>query len=117
MTSSLGRDALRLQTQQSERHTMDVVISPRAERDLALALAYLFAQNERAGVAFERLLRARLRNLGDFPALGVPRPEYGTNVRCLIVKSLLILYRVEGEQVILLRAIDGRMCLDARLLE
>ena len=84
---------------------MDVVASPRAERDLALALAYLFAQNEQAGVAFERLLRARLRSLSDFPELGVPRPEYGTDVRCLIVKNLLILYRLEGKHVILLRAI------------
>lgn len=57
-----------------------------------------------------RVLRAVSR-LADAPAMDTPlqsRYEVDTDIRFLVVAKQLVFYRITGEEVIVLRVLDGR---------
>ncbi len=53
-------------------------------------------------------LQRRSDSLCDFPYLGRSRPEIRDDVRCLTVGSYLILYRLNENEVAVVRYVHGR---------
>jgi len=82
--------------------------SPQAEADLEAIFDYLeknaSALTQRYADAFEE--KARL--LANFPEMGRPRPEIGPAFRSTLVDPYVIFYRVEGDEVQILRILHGK---------
>jgi toxin ParE1/3/4 len=69
-------------------------------------------------VAADRLIEQvwrRCLSLADHPMAGRARPEIAAECRHLVVGPLLVLYRVDGDRVDLVRLIHGRRRLDPTL--
>jgi toxin ParE1/3/4 len=92
---------------------MEVVISERAEEDLALVFAYLLDVNVAAAERFSAEVEQRLESLKDMPWRGAPRDDLQPGLRCVLLRTLLVLYTIGPEEVLILRIIDGRMDVDA----
>jgi len=83
-------------------------------------LAAIFAEisgNNGAIVATEQVSRIEnaLERLGDFPNLGRERPKLRRGLRIWPASSWLVLYRLTGPDVVIMRVIDGRRDLRAVL--
>jgi toxin ParE1/3/4 len=53
-------------------------------------------------------LRGACQLLAEFPRLGRAHPEIASDARVHVVDRWLVLYRLQGETVIVRRVIDGR---------
>ena len=60
-------------------------------------------------------LESAFQRLGSFPRLGRDRSDLRPRLRSLSVKPWQVLYRLNGENVVILRVLDGRMNLAAVL--
>jgi toxin ParE1/3/4 len=70
-----------------------LVFRPSAEADLtAIALQIAVRNVERAEAVVERL-RHRTQSLKSHPLIGRVRPEFGDDIRSLVERPYLILYR------------------------
>jgi toxin ParE1/3/4 len=65
---------------------------------------------------YQQLLKTRIRQLRFFPYLGQTLPHFG-GARQLVINHHLAIYRVEGNQVLVLRIVHGRMNLMVDNLE
>ena len=54
-----------------------------------------------------RRLTAAALSMRDFPLRGMARPEIGDGARSLVVGRYLVLYRVSGERVEIVRFVPG----------
>jgi toxin ParE1/3/4 len=91
---------------------MEVVLLDKARSDLLRVHHYLEAHSPNAADAFIRRVDSNLANLARFPFIGRDRPGLIPGLRCLVVGLYLIFYKVESDQVIVVRVIDGRMDVD-----
>lgn len=83
-------------------------LSPLAEQDLREVWSYV-AEDASAETA-DRLLDAiaqRFDLLVDVPRMGRLRPEFGPDVRSIVVENHVIYYRAQ-EQVVVARVLRGR---------
>lgn len=75
---------------------------------------------DRAGLRvasdYAQRFAAQIDLLTDFPAAGTPKPEYGPQVRQLVVAPYLMLYRIDRDRVLILRVLDGRRRITRRLV-
>jgi len=84
-----------------------VRLSARAERDL---IDIWFAVAEDSPLTADRFidkLSERVDGLADFPDRGVLRKEFAAGLRMLIEGNYLILYRVKGDAVEVMRIVHG----------
>jgi plasmid stabilization system protein ParE len=92
---------------------MRVLISQRAEEDLARIYGYLAARNPDAAEAFKRQAERALALLGRHPELG-PRPGWATRhtqLRFWVISrfhNYLIHYESKEDAVSVERILDGR---------
>ena len=93
-----------------------VQFSPRAEADLEAIADYVASDNPVRARSFVKGLRARCASLGAHPWQGRAAPAIGPEVRVLVFRSYLILYRV-SEAVEVVRVIHGARDLDAALAD
>jgi toxin ParE1/3/4 len=49
----------------------------------------------------------RCEQLGDFPEMGLARPEIAPDVRALVTERWLVLYRILAAGVQIVRIVDG----------
>ncbi len=84
---------------------MKVVLTPIAETDLVSVFDWLAQRDKAFACAYVDKLQAAVMKFGEFPRLGVPRPEWGTGVRARFVDSYCFAYRVGDGQIEILRII------------
>ena len=65
---------------------------------------------------YQQLLKIRIRQLKFFPLLGETLPDFG-EARRLVINHHLAIYRVEGNQVLVLRIVHERMSVEINDLE
>lgn len=81
---------------------------PRARRDVQAILQHsVRTWGEDQGRTYRGLLEDAFRRVGEYPLLGRQRDEARPGVRVLGVGEHVILYRLEGEAVAILRVVHA----------
>jgi toxin ParE1/3/4 len=91
---------------------MKIVISDKARSDLLEFYAYLAARNPSAARAAVTAINSKFSNIAQFPFIGRERSSLGTGLRSLVSGTQVIFYRVDGDQVVIVRVLDGRRDID-----
>lgn len=78
-----------------------------AKRDLGDIWLGIAVHNREAATRVVRRIDARIRQLPDFPEMGPSRPEVAPDLRALVEGNYLILYRIEPEQIVIVRVVHG----------
>ena len=87
---------------------MSVQLSKRAERDLDDIWSYIAQDDPRAADRVQDEIYAALALLGRHPRAGHTREDAGrANYRFWSVYSYLIVYRLHGRKVIVVRIVSG----------
>jgi toxin ParE1/3/4 len=84
-----------------------VVRSPRAEEDLQEIWLYIAADNVDAADRVLDDVATKLSNLADHPQMGASRPDIAPDLRMLPVGNYLVLYRIRGDNVDVVRIVRG----------
>lgn len=87
---------------------MKVVRSKRARADLVAIWRYIAQHDPEAASNFVRKLDMRCEALVTLPKMGRLRGGKRKDVRQLIEGDYLIVYRIVGQQIIILRFLHGR---------
>jgi toxin ParE1/3/4 len=98
---------------------MGLRLSPRARADVDEIAYYVAVQSGSLETA-DRLLESiykRFQLLEQYPHAGRRRDELRPGLRVFAVDQYLVLYRVEGNDVLIQRVVRGSRDLDALLLE
>jgi toxin ParE1/3/4 len=82
--------------------------SPQAETDLETILEDLQQKNPAAAERYANEFYDKGKALAQFPEIGRNRPEIGPNLRSTLVRPYVIFYRIEGEEVQILRILHGK---------
>jgi toxin ParE1/3/4 len=94
-----------------------LVVSAQAELDAAAIVALL---TDKAGPQVASRYRRDIEYLFErlimFPESGVRRPALGQDTRIGIVPPYIVIYDYSGEDVIVLRIVDGRRNITRRLV-
>lgn len=88
----------------------------RADADIRALFRLMRSYDRQAAMNFAMRLDAGFRTLASHPYCGRECPELGPGVRRLVVGMTLLFYTVEPEYILILRALDGRMDVDAEFL-
>ncbi|WP_271068415.1 type II toxin-antitoxin system RelE/ParE family toxin [Caulobacter sp. NIBR1757] len=88
--------------------TVNVRNSDQAEVDLADIHDYIAANSPNAARKVLRRIVDRINLLRDAPLSGVARPDIWDGARHAVVGPYLILYQLEGDEVLIVRVVDGR---------
>jgi len=94
---------------------MKARVSGKARSDLLEAYRYLVERNSAAAERLVADFDAKLRQIVRFPYIGRARPEFGPELRSVLVRNYVVLYSVTELEVIVVRVIDGRMDIDSEL--
>jgi toxin ParE1/3/4 len=92
---------------------MRVEFSAFVETDLLDILEYIAADNPSRAVSFVREIRAHCRMLGENPLLYRLRPEIAPDARLVAHRHYVILFRVAGDVVRVMRIVHGSRDLPA----
>jgi toxin ParE1/3/4 len=81
-----------------------------ASRDLDEIQEYIARDNPTAAKRFTETLIMRCRALTTTPHMGPARPDVGSDIRVLVIpRNYAILYRIEGDEVQIIRAVHTAM--------
>ena len=86
---------------------MPTIIRKRAERDLAEIADFIAKDNTVRAVSFVNELIDCCLAIADHPTLARIRPEIGKGIRLSIYGSYVVIYRIEGDDVVILRVVHG----------
>ena len=78
-----------------------------AREDLLDIWTYIAPRNPDAADRVFDLLEARCSSLRDYPQSGPGRPEIADDARALVVERWIVLYRLTGDGVQVVRIVDG----------
>ena len=92
---------------------MQVGFTPGAFADLRAIALHIAEHNPARALSYVDEIEARCRRIAEFPHAGAPRPEWGDGFRIAVHGYYLIVYRVRGAAVQILRVIHGARDLDA----
>lgn len=81
--------------------------SDAAKQDIGDIWLGIAVHNRDAAERLVRRIDARIKSLADFPELGPERPEIAPGMRMLVEGNYLILYRIEPEQIVIVRIVHG----------
>jgi toxin ParE1/3/4 len=84
-----------------------ITLSNQARQDLIAIWEYIADDSPVAADRLLDTLEARIERLADHPFLGPARPDIAPDLRYLISGNYLILYRVLGEVVEIVRVLHG----------
>lgn len=96
---------------------MIVRTTRRAKADIRALFKLMRSYDQRAAVNFTLRLNAGLRTLADHPHSGPECSELGPGVRRKVIGLTLVFYQVGADQIIVLRALDGRMDVETEFLK
>lgn len=80
---------------------------PRAIRDVDDIWLHIAADDPAAATRLVERLAAGVARLAEFPESGRARPEIGAGARSVPIGSYLVLYRLNGDCVDIVRVIHG----------
>lgn len=86
---------------------MRVRLTLQARRDLFAIWHHIADQSSVAADAVVRRIARRYLRLSAFPHRGVARPDLHSHARMLVVERWVVLYRVQSEEVLIVRIVDG----------
>lgn len=89
------------------------VISPSASRDLNAIVDYFVEHNIEAGERLLKEFNQKCQNLTRFPNLGKRYAQIREDLRGVPLDGYIIFYRVQGDDVEILRVVSGRQDLEA----
>jgi toxin ParE1/3/4 len=89
------------------------IISPSATRDLNAIADYFLEHNIEAGENLLREFNRKCRNLIQFPNMGKSYANLKPDLRGLPLDGYIVLYRVKGDAVEVLRVVNGRQDLES----
>lgn len=88
-------------------------IAPSASRDLNAIAEYFLSRNVEAGEKLFQEFNRKCQNLANFPSMGRSYSHIRSGLRGLPLDGYVILYRVTGSDVEILRVVSGRQDLEA----
>ena len=91
----------------------EVTLTQQAREDLIAIWAYVADDNPSAADRVLDILDARMMRLAEHPLLGPARPDIAPGLRYLVSGNYLVLYRVMGESVEVVRVLHGARNLNA----
>lgn len=80
---------------------------PSAIRDVDDTWLHIAADDPAAATRMVDRLAAGIARLVDFPESGPARPEIGSGARSVVVGRYLVLYRITGDCVDIVRVVHG----------
>ncbi len=86
---------------------MPTIIRKRAERDLAEIADFIAKDNTVRAMSFVNELIDCCLAIEEHPTLARIRPEIGKGIRLSIYGSYVVIYRIEGDDVVILRVVHG----------
>ena len=84
-----------------------VVVTRLAEDDLEAIGDYIARENRRAAFALISRIRDRIAGLADYPERYRLRPQLGRSYRVLGIDAYVVVYRVAGDTVYVMRVFHG----------
>jgi len=91
----------------------DITVTKQAKQDLIEIWVYVADNNPAAAEKLLDTLNKKIGMLADHPLLGPARPDIAPDLRYLISGNYLILYRVIGDSVEIVRVLHGARNLSA----
>jgi toxin ParE1/3/4 len=86
---------------------MIVQFAPKARDDLLDIALYIARDNPKRAISFSGELEARCVKLAIFPLSCRLRPELGPDIRVLVFKRYLAIYRAVDDAITVLRIVHG----------
>ena len=96
-----------------------VVVTDPADADILEIAAYIATDNEDTALPWLADMQVKVDSLAKFPtrAPTIPEaPDLGTDLRHLLHGNYRAIFRIDGDQVIILRVVHASRLLDATLL-
>lgn len=84
-----------------------VALSPAADEDLIGIWGHIALESTGGADRVYDKIVARIHELADFPHLGKSRSDVAAELRALTALNYLILYRIEAEQIVIVRVVHG----------
>ena len=82
-------------------------VAARARADLDDIWVYIAQDNPDAADKYIRAIVSRFPTLASLPLIGRERPELSADLRSFVVGRRVIFYRVSGNNVEIVRVLDG----------
>ena len=96
---------------------MKVRKTAKANRDLKRLYRMVAAYDRLAAVKMTRRLDTVFKRLARHPLSGTEWTELGDGLRRTLSGINIVIYRIEPDEIIILRVIDGRMDVEAEFRE
>jgi len=87
--------------------SLRIIRTPAAENDLVDIWLAIAEDSPRAADHFLDAIAERILQLAEFPESGPRRPDIGVDARALTIGNYLILYRLTGRQIDIVRIVHG----------
>jgi toxin ParE1/3/4 len=78
-----------------------------ARRDVKQLLEWINKDSPAAAVALAERLKSKLQTLQNHPEIGPSQPEIAPDARLLSLRPFIILYRISGDQIEIVRVLHG----------
>jgi addiction module RelE/StbE family toxin len=91
---------------------MRVLLTEDADADLLQIHAYIAERNPAVAVSLANEFRQKFVSLSRFPFIGRERSSLSKGIRSVVAGNYVIFYRVESEQVTIMRILDGSRDID-----
>lgn len=96
--------------------SLDLIVTEPAQDDILATLRHsMMIWGESQAEVYAYRLNTALRELADFPLLGVARDDLSPGLRSLQVGQHVILYRADERNVVIIRVLHKRMDLATHL--
>jgi toxin ParE1/3/4 len=89
-----------------------VIVSLRAEQDLADIIDYISRDNPIRALSFADELEAYFLKIGERPNSFSPRPEWGAEKRSAVYGRYVIIFKTNDDHIEILRVAHGARDLD-----
>ena len=96
---------------------MELIFQKSFENDLLAYWEFLFDKNPQAANAIVQEVYDKVDMLRDHPFAGQSQRHISDDCRHLVVRPLVVLYRVVEDRVELVRVLDGRRDVTAAMFE
>ena len=101
--------------------TFNIEFSHRANFDLEQIVLYYYDKNKTTARKYYNGIISKIKKLNNYPFIGRAVPEcmdiFYDKYRELIYENYRIIYRVYGDEILIIRILDGRMNIDFNFLE
>jgi toxin ParE1/3/4 len=87
---------------------VNVFVSAQAERDFEAIIDDLTLQSPEAAHQLNNHVTERLKQLSQLPHLGRPRSDIQPGLRGFLVRPYVLFYRIEDEEIVVVRILHGR---------